>query len=129
MLKRIKYWTMNSWNRSESLAYNMKVYNLFNGKALDKAFDILNNESHPLFDDIRALCWNFESKYNHKYQAGFNGRSGGYLVLYTGGINENGSVYCRTGVGLNEREVPSEVKRDFRTLALNIYKVALGYVK
>lgn len=24
--KRIRYWTMNSWNESKSLAYNMKIY-------------------------------------------------------------------------------------------------------
>ena len=26
ILKRIRYWTMNSWNENSSLAYNMKVY-------------------------------------------------------------------------------------------------------
>lgn len=132
-LKRIMYWTMNSWNRSESLAYNMKIYKLgFSGEIEDALYKFLDEDS-ILQNDITILIEAFGARFNYEWQAGFNGRSGGYLVLYQGGANVDGSVYCRPGLGATPDEVPTEVKKAFRTLALAIRKAAktraLEYIK
>jgi len=71
------YWTMNSWNRLSSIANNVKVYNLgLEGdewKALDKA-------RQDEYFEINYAIEEWERE--HKYEVGFNGSSGGYLVLY-----------------------------------------------
>lgn len=124
-LKRIMYWTMNSWNRSESLAYNMKIYNLgFSREIEDVLYKFLDESNGLLQIDISMLIYAFEERFKHEWQAGFNGRSGGYLVLYQGGTNADGSVYCRPGLGATPDEVPTEVKKAFRTLALAIRRAA-----
>lgn len=46
---------------------------------------------------------------------------GGYLVLYRGGIKDN-RVYTQPGITITDAEVPSEVKKAFRKLAINIVK-------
>ncbi len=71
------YDTMNSWNGLKSIANNVKVYNLkLEGdewKALDKA-------QQDNYWDINYTIEQWERE--HNYEVGFNGRSGGYLVLY-----------------------------------------------
>jgi hypothetical protein len=70
-----KYWTMNSWNGLVSIANNVKIYNLgLDKKQLNKAFEII--ECEDFYFDVKIMIE--ESGLN----AGFNGRSGGYLVLY-----------------------------------------------
>ena len=124
--KRIRYWTMNSWNESKSLAYNMKIYNIFPTKYQDAIYAM--DDDQDIFYKIKLLMHTFEHKYNYKWQAGFNGRSGGYLVLYSGGIRD-GIPYSKPGVNIEDNEVPAEVKKDFRKLAVNIYKAVLEEVK
>lgn len=124
--KRIRYWTMNSWNGSKSLAYNMKIYNIFPRKYQDAVCALL--DEFDAYFGVNRLIHNFEHKYNYKWQAGFNGRSGGYLVLYTGGIRD-GVPYCQPGLNIEDNEVPAEVKKDFRKLAVDIYKTVLEEVK
>lgn len=124
--KRIRYWTMNSWNLSKSMAYNMKVYNIFPSKYVNTIYDMLNDPSAYL--EVNHLIANFDAKYNYKWQVGFNGRSGGYLVLYSGGIKD-GVPYSQPGLNIEDNEVPTEVKKDFRKLAIDIYKLVLEEVK
>lgn len=90
-----RYNTMNSWNNSTSFANNMKIYNL----GIDK--DIEDKLHELLFDDcesdlsfyINSLIEDFEEKTG--YSAGFNGRSGGYLVLYQMELVPSGyKSYC-----------------------------------
>ena len=119
-LKRIRYWTMNSWNGVESLAYNLKVYNVIDYKLQDKVFELM--EAEDFYDEINDLIWCFDVNHNYEWQAGFNGRSGGYLVLYKGGIKPDGTKYCRPGVEILEEDVPTHVKRAFRKLAVDIVK-------
>ena len=71
------YDTMNSWNGLRSIANNVKVYNL--GLEGDgwKALDIARQDD---YDEINWMIRDWERE--HKYEVGFNGRSGGYLVLY-----------------------------------------------
>lgn len=125
--KRIRYWTMNSWNESKSLAYNMKVYNIFPKKYQNDIYVLMDNEPR-IFSGVNSLIDAFEYKYNYRWQAGFNGRSDGYLVLYSGGIRD-GVPYCQPGLDIEENEVPARVKRDFRKLAIDIYKLVLKEIK
>lgn len=85
------YYTMNSWNRSKSIANNVKLYNLkLEGDwtvAMKYLFDETDCAGLQTFieDEIRE----FEEEY--PWVSVFsNGRSGGYLVLGT--KNNNGSV-------------------------------------
>ena len=77
------YSTMNSWNGMKSIAHNVKLYNLkLDGDwtvALQFLHDEMDTGCLQLFidDEIREF-----SRENPGYVVGFNGRSGGYLVLY-----------------------------------------------
>ena len=84
-MKRITYNTMNSWNNSTAPAYNMKVYNIIPKDLQDKVFELM--ESEDFYDVINDLIHEFDIENDYNFQAGFNGRSGGYLVLYKGGID------------------------------------------
>lgn len=85
------YYTMNSWNRSESIANNVKLYNLkLEGDwtvVMKYLFDETDSGALQLLidDELR----DFEEK-NPYYRVFFNGRSGGYLVL--GSTDNNNSV-------------------------------------
>ena len=76
------YFTMNSWNRSKSIANNVKLHRL----NLEGDW---TNVMRYLFDDADSGCLQmyiedeireFEEA-NPYYEVFFNGRSGGYLVL------------------------------------------------
>lgn len=77
------YYTMNSCNRQESFAHNVKLYNLnLEGDwtvAMRYLFD--NTDSGLLQLAIEDEIREFEAR-NDCYSVYFNGRSGGYLVLY-----------------------------------------------
>ena len=47
---------------------------------------------------------------------------------FTGGIRD-GVPYCQPGLDIKDNEVPAEVKKDFRKLAVDIYKAVLEEVK
>lgn len=77
------YYTMNSWNRSKSIANNVKLHRL----NLDGDWTVV---MRYLFDDsdsgllqmyIDDEIREFEEN-NPYYEVGFNGCSNGYLVLY-----------------------------------------------
>lgn len=72
-----QYPTMNSWNRSTSIANNVKIYNLKLSGDCWAVLDFLNNES---YDTINMMIEDWEAEHPG-YRVGFNGRSGGYLVL------------------------------------------------
>ena len=126
ILKRIRYLTMNSWKECSSLAYNMKVYNLTEDSRIkEKLYELLDEEKgFDLFNTINSLIENFNRLNNYEWQAGFNGRSGGYLVLYKGGKDED-RIRTNLWSNIKEDEVPGDVKRKFRSLALSIQKAAI----
>ncbi len=164
-LKRIRYDTMNSWNLSQAPAYNLKVYNVVDNSLQSKVFELMDTDE--FWDPINMLIHNFDIEHDYNWQAGFNGRSGGYLVLYRGGkrtayytkkdFNNNGmaymgdgigwktyeeakelnlvdreiitSVYTQPGKNIEDNEVPGEVLRSFRQLALDIVKTAENLAK
>jgi len=96
-MKRIRYNTMNSWNLSTAPAYNLKIHKVIPRELQDKVFEMLECEN--FYDEINLLISEFGREHNWKWQAGFNGRNGGYLVLYTGGrkLSESKSICLKCG--------------------------------
>lgn len=72
------YYTMNSWNRTRSIAHNVKLYNL------DLEGDWCRALAHLESGEYDTLNWVIQDwERDHPgYSVAFNGRSGGYLVLY-----------------------------------------------
>lgn len=72
------YDTMSSWNGLKSIANNVKVYNLNLEGDEWEALAALERDN---YDEVNYMIEDWE--YDHKgYKVGFNGKSGGYLVLY-----------------------------------------------
>lgn len=79
-----QYYTMNSWNGLKSIANNVKVYKLNLSGDCYNALTFLQDD-----DYITINCMIDEWQYEHPgYVVGFNGRSGGYLVLYNADNNK-----------------------------------------
>lgn len=77
------YYTLNSWNGLQSIANNMKLYNLKLEGDWTTVLDYLYDEEDigGIGFQIRDLVDEWEA--NHPgYSLGWNGRSGGYLVIY-----------------------------------------------
>lgn len=89
-----RYDTANGWNRSTSYACSLKLFHLGLPRAMeDKLFDML--EVPEFYEPINELRQEFAGKHHYLWQAGFNGRSGGYLVLYQGGCRSSSHrSYC-----------------------------------
>lgn len=158
-LNRMRYWTMSSWNQSTAPAYNLKVSNVIDNDLQDKVFELL--EAEHFYEGINRLIRSFNRRMKYRYQARFNGRSGGYLVLYNGSgetrtifkdsdfTEKNGfrayadgygwksreeaeeedllnaqiwNIEIYLGQSIDEKEVPGEVLRAFRKLAVDIVK-------
>jgi hypothetical protein len=105
--KHLKYNTMNSWNRSTSYANCIKLYNI------DKPEDINSNTWWEMLwitewqETLSDLLEDFGRKHEWQWQAGINGRSGGYVVLYRGGIKPSGyKSYCTHCGQKNYQAVP-----------------------
>lgn len=76
------YYTMNSWNRLESIANKVKVYALpLTSQQQDKFFEIYGDERlcEDMFLMLNSLIYDFEAENNK--EVFFNGRSGGYIVM------------------------------------------------
>ena len=86
--------TMNSWNRSTSYACNMKLYKLgLDQETEDKLWDMI--QVPEFYEWLNERIEDFNWQHNYLWQAGWNGRSGGYLVLYQGGTKPSGyRSYC-----------------------------------
>lgn len=79
-----RYNTMNSWNYSSSYANNVKIDELnLPHEIVMKLLDMIDVDG--FYDSINDLIAEFGAAHDYLWQAGFNGRSGGYLVLYMGG--------------------------------------------
>lgn len=76
------YDTMNSWNRLKSIAHNVKLYNLELEGDWDNALSFLFDEHSDLVYLINDTIEMWEEEHEG-YVVGFNGRSSGYLVLYS----------------------------------------------
>ncbi len=126
-----RYNTMNSWNNATSYAHNMKVYNLgLERDIVNKLFDLIATDDFYL--RINDLIGEFGEAHNYSWQAGFNGRSGGYLVLYQGGRKPSGyKSYCCACGQKNYKSVAENgnicgvckkpARRDFTHTHMNVY--------
>ena len=89
-----RYNTMNSWNQATSYACNLKIHRLgLESEIESKLYDMLGTqEFYCLRQDALGL---FNEMHDYQWQAAFNGRSGGYLVLYQGELRPSGHLsYC-----------------------------------
>jgi hypothetical protein len=79
-----RYDTMNSWNLSTSYAATVKLYKLdWPSNDLEaRAYDFLDIEE--AYFGIKRLFSAFAKSHDYRWQANFNGRSSGYIVLYQG---------------------------------------------
>ena len=95
LAEHFRYDTMSSWNRSTSYACNMKIYNLdVPAEVKDKLYEML--DCQDVYDRISELIDDFNAEHDFRWQAAFNGRSGGYLVLYQGGSKPSEhKSFCR----------------------------------
>lgn len=82
------YDTMNSWNRLKSIAHNVKLYNLELEGDWDNALSFLFDEHSDLVYLINDTIEMWEAEHEG-YVVGFNGRTSGYLVLYSNFHNGN----------------------------------------
>ena len=73
-----QYYTMNSWNRQKSIAHNVKIYNLKLSGDHWTALTFLQDDD---YFTVNQMIEDWEAEHPN-YKVGFNGRSGGYLVLY-----------------------------------------------
>jgi len=85
--KHFRYDTMSSWNKVTSYARNVKIHNLdLTREQKNRAYEII--QADGAYDEINSILRGFDVANDYRYQIGFNGRSGGYLVLYQGGKND-----------------------------------------
>ncbi len=106
-----RYDTMNSWNRATSYACNMKVDPMaFDGEISDKLLDMV--EVTEFYDELGKLIQAFNQEHDYLWQAGWNGRSGGYLVLYQGQLQPTQHrSYCTSCGQKNFESVSKNGKR------------------
>ena len=107
--KHFRYNTMNSWNRSTSYANCIKLHHV------DKPKDIDDNTWWEILwitqwqNILSDLLEDFGRKHEWQWQAGINGRSGGYVVLYKGGRKPSDyKSYCTHCGQKNYQEVTED---------------------
>ena len=84
-----RYNTMNSWNNSTSYAHCVKLWNLgLNKEQEDKFWELLDCD----YSDFNIFTQDLINEFCDEtgYTAGFNGRSGGYIVMYSGKWEDTG---------------------------------------
>ena len=98
-----RYHTMNSWNKSTSYANNVKIYNLDTTEEIkNKMYQLLEaDDDDCLSMDIQQFILDFQKETG--YSAGFNGRSGGYIVLYDA-TYDNGQFKVYPGRPIDQDE-------------------------
>ena len=102
-----KYHTMNSWNRSTSYANCIKLHHVDKPSDIDEDTWWLMLEIADWHEILSDLLEDFGRQYDFQWQAGINGRSGGYLVLYRGSIKPSGyKSYCTRCGQKNYQAVP-----------------------
>jgi len=93
-----RYHTMNSWNNATSYARSIKIHYFdYPSKAAEAtAWDLIDPDIDVwAVTGVKEIFDAFDRSYNHSWQIGQNGRSGGYVVLYQGGVRTDGyKRYC-----------------------------------
>ena len=102
-----RYHTMNSWNRSTSYANCIKLHQIDKPSDIDEDTWWQMLEITDWQNILSDLLEGFARKHDFQWQAGINGRSGGYVVLYRGGIKPSGhKSYCTHCGQRNYQAVP-----------------------
>jgi len=102
-----RYRTMNSWNQSTSYANCIKLHHVDKPEAIDNDtwYEMLSISEWQ--DRLSDMLDHFGRKHGWTWQAGVNGRSGGYVVLYQGGVKPSGyKSYCTECGQKNYQAVP-----------------------
>jgi len=105
--KHFRYNTMSSWNKSTSYANNIKLYNIDKPDCVDDDtfWEMIGLTEWQ--EKLSDLLEDFGRRHDWLWQAGINGRSGGYVVLYKGGIKPSGyKSYCTHCGQKNYEAVP-----------------------
>ena len=105
LLSHFRYDTMNSWNCATSYACNLKIHTLDLSRDIEgRLYGLI--QCQEFFEMQRELMDAFAEAHQFRWQVGMNGRSGGYLVLYEGGIKPTGHrSYCRSCYQRNFKSV------------------------
>lgn len=101
LVNHFRYDTMNSWNRGTSYAANLKIHRVIPHNLQDKVFEMMDTDY--FYSEINDFINQWDKRQGYMYQAGFNGRSGGYLVMYNGLIKD-GKVECYPGQSIDQDE-------------------------
>ena len=98
-----RYDTMSSHNLCRSYAVCVKLNHLrMTSEQLSRCYELLSSEDCYDASGVNLLMLEFAEENNWQWQAGFNGRSGGYIVLYSGGRRDDGyKSRCRKCCQLN----------------------------
>ncbi len=120
-----KYYTMNSWNKTESYARNVKIHNIIplDSGVRDKAYTAVFEGMLPSF--IYHMIENFETE--NDCEIFFNGRSGGYLVL-----TKKGEYTLREypeDLSTDDLKYVYKLVKDFDKLVDNIIKDFIEFLK
>lgn len=103
-----RYYTMSSINRTTSYAQKVKIFDLGLTKEQEvKAFDIIFDEDIDASDcerEMRNVLEGFAEQWNYKWGISFNGRQGGYLVLYKTELQDDGDITWYPGKGIDQYE-------------------------
>lgn len=99
-----RYHTMNSWNRSTSYAHCIKLHHGLGlpGDIDDAKYGMVFNPEWC--NHMDGLINQFDEAHDHNWRVGTNGRSGGYLVLYQGGMTKEYKAIYYPGRSMDQDE-------------------------
>ena len=101
------YLTLNNWNGLYSIANNVKIYNLDLEGDKWLALGLIRNDDYQV---INNMLQSWENEHNG-YKLGFNGRSGGYIVMYS--EDYSGNVLPNWLTKFTNFETFNETYKDF----------------
>lgn len=83
-----RYWTASSinGNHSYSRCIKLRYIDFPSRKVEDTAYQML--DIPEAFDEVGRIMEEWGASNDWKYQAGFNGRSSGYIVMLRGGLRD-----------------------------------------
>jgi hypothetical protein len=121
LVEHPRYHTMHSWNRSTAYAQCVKLHWLPLTREQEmKASAII--ECSEFWERVKELQDDFAAEHKFEWQTGFNGKSGGYIVLYRGGMKD-GRPFTWPG-----RSVDMEPDMDFYGWDLEDFQIRAEFV-
>jgi len=100
-----RYNTMSSWNQSTSYANKVKIHSVIPASHSNTVYELIDTEG--FYERLNDILNDWGRENDWKYQAGFNGRSGGYIVMYEGYRKESShKSRCSSCYQRNFKKVP-----------------------